>query len=676
MMKKKYTLFYQHIAYALLVSLLLQSCNDELNVFTEERATSIQAHAQPIILQTNINTLVGQELTAQGGHAVNFYQEAGELKADVIVNAPQGFSKTYKRVKAYIEQGTELATLSSLDTKAQERRIHLQLDKGEQPAYLVIYKGVGLKGGMPEGEEEEGEEEAEEEEEEALYQDNNDIPNEFLCPITQELMEKPVVVADGHTYEMSAIQEWFARGNLNSPMTRERLSSTELIPNHNLRKLIQDFQTQNTESKKKDHKINKKGKERLEDENQREENTSSRNTEQVSIGTSSLNAQIIKEEDQKIRRYITDLLNSSGFRRNHEGATPLHLAIRQTAIFLNERLEKLGIDIHNMDSNSIQYLSVSTIRKAYVPAITELIMKDPSAVKAKGRYDWTPLHIAAGAVHDNRELVELLIDQGADKEAKTTDHGYTPLHIAARGGHIEVVKCLVNKRANKDAKTNNGETPLHEAACTGELEIVKYLIEEGANKDAKTNIGSTPLHTATFYKNKKVAQYLVAQGADKYTTDNTGYTLLHTAVETNYRELVELLIEQGANKEAKTDVFGYTPLHIAVDRGRSKVAKYLIDKRVNKEATEKHGRTALYLAARNGHIEIVKYLIDKGANKNAADNDGETSLHPAAFHGHTEVVKYLIDKGINKETKNRFGSKAIDIARERGHQKIVAILSR
>lgn len=67
------------------------------------------------------------------------------------MKAPQGFSKTYQGANVYVEQGSELANLSRLDTKAQERRIYLQLAQGNQPAKVIIYKGAGLIGGMQKG---------------------------------------------------------------------------------------------------------------------------------------------------------------------------------------------------------------------------------------------------------------------------------------------------------------------------------------------------------------------------------------------------------------------------------------------------------------------------------------------------------------------------------------------
>ena len=71
--------------------------------------------------------------------------------------------------------------------------------------------------------------------------DYNDepLPNEFLCPITQEMMIDPVILSDGHTYERSAIQTWFdTNPSKRSPMSNEILTNTTLTINHALKKMI------------------------------------------------------------------------------------------------------------------------------------------------------------------------------------------------------------------------------------------------------------------------------------------------------------------------------------------------------------------------------------------------------------------------------------------------------
>lgn len=66
-------------------------------------------------------------------------------------------------------------------------------------------------------------------------------PTEFLCPITQDLMSDPVVCADGHSYERSAIAAWLAGGHATSPLTGARLPSAALTPNYALRSIIRDW---------------------------------------------------------------------------------------------------------------------------------------------------------------------------------------------------------------------------------------------------------------------------------------------------------------------------------------------------------------------------------------------------------------------------------------------------
>ena len=64
------------------------------------------------------------------------------------------------------------------------------------------------------------------------------IPNEYLCPITQSVMADPVLGSDGRTYERSAITEWLRTHNT-SPITREVMTTASLKPNYALRSLIE-----------------------------------------------------------------------------------------------------------------------------------------------------------------------------------------------------------------------------------------------------------------------------------------------------------------------------------------------------------------------------------------------------------------------------------------------------
>nr|XP_039267689.1 WD repeat, SAM and U-box domain-containing protein 1-like isoform X1 [Styela clava] len=71
--------------------------------------------------------------------------------------------------------------------------------------------------------------------------DDSSIPDEYLCPISREVMLDPVLAPDGFSYERTEIENWFRRGSVTSPMTNKKLTSRNLVPNQALRTIIMQF---------------------------------------------------------------------------------------------------------------------------------------------------------------------------------------------------------------------------------------------------------------------------------------------------------------------------------------------------------------------------------------------------------------------------------------------------
>ena len=82
-----------------------------------------------------------------------------------------------------------------------------------------------------------------------------EYPDNFLCPITYDIMHDPVSARDGHTYERSAIQRWFDEGKRSSPVTNEIMLSTDLIPNHFVKAQISTWRDQNEGDAGVDYRI-------------------------------------------------------------------------------------------------------------------------------------------------------------------------------------------------------------------------------------------------------------------------------------------------------------------------------------------------------------------------------------------------------------------------------------
>lgn len=71
------------------------------------------------------------------------------------------------------------------------------------------------------------------------------IPSHFRCPISLDLMKDPVTLSTGITYDRESVEKWIESGKETCPVTNQILASFDLIPNHAIRKRIQDWSVEN-----------------------------------------------------------------------------------------------------------------------------------------------------------------------------------------------------------------------------------------------------------------------------------------------------------------------------------------------------------------------------------------------------------------------------------------------
>ena len=119
-------------------------------------------------------------------------------------------------------------------------------------------------------------------------------------------------------------------------------------------------------------------------------------------------------------------------------------------------------------------------------------------------------------------LEELIVyfNQTSDKlDDYIDDRKRTLLHKSSMSGDFKVVKYLVERGANIDARDDQHWTPIHWAIREGNFDICKYLIENGANTNAKTHSGWTLRHIAAICGHQEILQYLIDTGA--ITDENT-----------------------------------------------------------------------------------------------------------------------------------------------------------
>ena len=122
--------------------------------------------------------------------------------------------------------------------------------------------------------------------------------------------------------------------------------------------------------------------------------------------------------------------------------------------------------------------------------LTEFILEQTTSFIDQSWKRDTPLQYAAKKGFC--EIARILIEKGANIEAKRSVTQRTPLHLAANKGIFPMVQLLVRKGANIEAKDDMENTPLLLAARRNFLDIVKFLIENGANINAKNKVEQTP----------------------------------------------------------------------------------------------------------------------------------------------------------------------------------------
>ncbi|OCT49763.1 hypothetical protein CLCR_07067 [Cladophialophora carrionii] len=221
--------------------------------------------------------------------------------------------------------------------------------------------------------------------------------------------------------------------------------------------------------------------------------------------------------------------------------------------------------------------------------------------------------------------------------------------IAIVSGNMEIARFLlshgahVNNAYKRDNTSIGAGTPLHLAAVHDREDVVKLLVSRSANLEAKDHNGKTPLHQAISSNRSSdfMLQLLLRAGADTAARDLQGWTALHTACYRSDDSATRILLEAGANVNA-IDRGGWTPLHVAVTQFDNHLARVLIDGGANVNSRTKIGETPLHFASITASPGLLAMLLHQGADIKALDNTGKTAR---------ENLQHMFDLGLVK----RFG---------------------
>lgn len=292
---------------------------------------------------------------------------------------------------------------------------------------------------------------------------------------------------------------------------------------------------------------------------------------------------------------------------------------------------------------------------------------------------WTPLHLAAreGAA----DVVKLLSASDPSNRNVKDFKCRLPVHMAALSGN----KCCVAELITSETincQDADRATPLWLACRDGHHDVVKYLIEQGA--DVNTTDGwMPPIFIALNEHYFKVANLLLENNADQNAEDIcvNGVTLFRLAARSGDEDLLErfsnhvhkeLLTTYGNEEELTFDVRGWDAMSHAANVGHANMIDILLELGIPIDGLGQSVISPLSMAAQYGYTDFISKAVSQGAKIRNMDYDwtrrlGRDSLIHAILYRRKQTAAILLAHGADPTIRDVFGNCAMDYAAKYPH---------
>lgn len=270
------------------------------------------------------------------------------------------------------------------------------------------------------------------------------------------------------------------------------------------------------------------------------------------------------------------------------------IAARPNSVYSSERLA------------STLYLAVDHERTNGVRLLLDLFKADPNATgKEYGNA------VSASAYDGTEDILTMLLKAGAELNGPND----FSLQLAAEQGHTEIIRILLEHKADINHVTKRSPGTAIQAACeSGNLALVKWLLEQGADPKLGKGEISPPLIAAACQGEAEILEVLVKAGADVNARGGweRSSVLIYAALclETSS---VELLLDHGADINPQ-DRAGDTPLIAAAIKGDLESILFLLKHHADVTHRNKRHHNALQVALIRNHMDCVYALSEYMSN--------------------------------------------------------------
>ncbi|KAJ3112979.1 hypothetical protein HDU96_003940 [Phlyctochytrium bullatum] len=275
------------------------------------------------------------------------------------------------------------------------------------------------------------------------------------------------------------------------------------------------------------------------------------------------------------------------------GSKPLHYAIRRHHMKIVRDLLEHGANMESLDPRGMTPLLVALNEKNDDAAALLVSRGAKMPVPFPPVFD-TPLHKACAG--NLPATVKALLDTKRVDINSLNSNLQTPLHIAAGAGHENFVELLVDHGANPNIRDDAGDTPLHILVrnVNNPVCAIKKLLSAGACLDAPGSKEETIFHLLCKHANdsEEVADLFRLTGWDCNVEDNSGDTPLMVLVKEKHEKprIGVALVAGGANILAREEKTQRTPLHWATDMGHLELIKILVRAGADVVARDRAGK--------------------------------------------------------------------------------------
>lgn len=296
---------------------------------------------------------------------------------------------------------------------------------------------------------------------------------------------------------------------------------------------------------------------------------------------------------------------------------------------------------------------------------------------------------AAG--HDHPEVVRLLVEAGADPDARSNvielptvkvdfatmvttalpRGGMTALMYAARQGARTAVEALAGTGADLDAVDPDGTTALVFAIINAHYDVAAALLEKGADPNIGDSTGMAPLYAAVDMQHQApLINRPLAKPSGRLQASDLVPLLLQYGADPNARLRSPLLMRQHNAGDASLGD-GATPLMRVTKAGDLALVRALLEGGADPSLSLANGTTTMMVALsgrgaraltpQTPVYEIVASMLERGSDVNAANASGETLLHQSVGRGDA-FVRLLAGHGANLEARDTSGRTPLDVA--------------